>query len=266
VSSRDPYTAVICDCSSSKSMRLRPYSRTVSDTLPNPEAPTSYPQRPFTPPPGALDLLLVRHGASATFVPGAPFDLVDGQGDPELAPEGRNQAELVAARLATEHVDAIYVTNLRRTVQTAEPLAARLGLEPAVEPDLREIMLGDWEGGEFRRRVAEQDPIVQRMVAEQRWGLIPGAEQDEDFAARIRAAISRLAASHPGQRVVAFTHGGVIGQILCAATEARPFAFSSAENCSISQVVVVGEQWLVRRFNDTAHLATGLATVSEPPT
>jgi probable phosphoglycerate mutase len=231
-----------------------------------PDPPATYAQRPFTPPPGSLDLLLVRHGASAAFVPGRPFDLADGQGDPDLAPEGRHQAEQVAARLAHEHVDAIYVTNLRRTTQTAEPLASKLGLPLNVERDLREIMLGEWEGGAFRQHVAEQHPLAVQMYAEQRWGVIPGAEQDEDFAARIRAAIERLAAAHPDQRVVAFTHGGVIGQILHLATEARPFAFSAAENGSISQLVVTGDRWLVRRFNDTAHLDTGLATASAPPT
>ena len=52
--------------------------------------------------------------------------LLDGQGDPALAPEGRVQAEKVCARLAHERIDAIYVTTLRRTAQTAERLALSL--------------------------------------------------------------------------------------------------------------------------------------------
>src|SRR5690606_40381569 len=58
-------------------------------------------------------------------------------------PEGVEQAERLGERLGGEHFDAIYVTTLRRTVQTAEPLARRLGLEPRVEPGLREVHLGD---------------------------------------------------------------------------------------------------------------------------
>ena len=88
----------------------------------------------FRRPPGSTELLLVRHGESEPMVPGRPFPLVDGHGDPELAPDGRRQAELVGARLARHPIDAIYVTTLRRTVQTAAPLAATLGLEPIVEP------------------------------------------------------------------------------------------------------------------------------------
>ena len=64
---------------------------------------------------------------------GEDFALVDGHGDPPLDPIGHQQAERVAERLAGEDIAAIYVTSLQRTVQTAAPLAARLGLEPIVE-------------------------------------------------------------------------------------------------------------------------------------
>jgi 2,3-bisphosphoglycerate-dependent phosphoglycerate mutase len=228
-------------------------------------APRQFPQRPFSPPPGSLDLLLVRHGASAPFVTGRDFPLVDGHGDPELAPEGHEQAAQVGKRLAGEGIQAVYVSTLRRTAQTAAPLLDLLGMRPRVEPDLREVMLGEWEGGLFRQKVADGDPIALRMAEEQRWGVIPGAEEDEAFAARVRAAVVRLAAAHADQRVVAVTHGGVIGQILHQATGSRPFAFSNADNGSISQVVVAGDRWVVRRFNDTAHLTPSFSVTAAPP-
>jgi 2,3-bisphosphoglycerate-dependent phosphoglycerate mutase len=217
--------------------------------------PSAFHQRPFQPPPGATDLLLVRHGQSEAYVDGSPFSLVDGHGDPPLSGLGMEQAGRVCARLAGTGVDAIYVTPLRRTAQTAAPLAQRLGLQPEVEPGLREVYLGAWEGGEFRKRVAENHPISQRMFAEQRWDVIPGAESSEALARRVRDAIIRLAATHPGGRVAAFTHSGVIGQALALAAESRPFAFIGAENASISRVVISGDLWIVRGFNDTAHLA-----------
>jgi len=230
-----------------------------------PEA-TEYAQKSFTPPPGSLDLLLVRHGQSQAYEPGRPFALVDGQGDPPLSPIGREQAEAVGARLAREGIAALYVTTMVRTAETAAPLARLSGLTPLVEPDLREVHLGEWEGGVFRQRVAEGDPIALEMMEKERWDVIPGAEAADAFEARVRAAVGRLAAAHPGQRVVAVTHGGVIGEVLRQASAARPFAFTGAENCSVSQVVVVGERWIVRRFNDTAHLSAGFATVATPPT
>ena len=201
-----------------------------------------------------MELMLVRHGESEAYVAGRFFPLTDGHGDPPLSPEGREQAQRVSARLGVDGIDAIYVTSLRRTEQTAAPLAERLGLSPQVEAGLREVYLGEWEGGVYRQRVADNHPIAQQMFAEERWEVIPGAEPAVAFADRVRAAIERLAVRHPGERVAAFTHGGVIGQALAFATGSRPFAFVTADNASISRIVVTGDRWIVRGFNDTAHL------------
>ena len=218
------------------------------------EQPSAYRQRSLPVPPEALDLLLVRHGQSEAYVEGTPFPLVDGHGDPPLSELGRAQAELVCDRLAGAGVDAIYVTTLQRTVQTAAPLAERLGVTPLVEAGLREVYLGEWEGGLYRKMVADFHPIAQRMFAEERWDVIPGAESLVSFDGRVRAAIGRIAAGHAGQRVAVFTHGGVIGQALALATGSRPFAFNAADNASVSRVVVTADRWYVRTFNDTAHL------------
>jgi 2,3-bisphosphoglycerate-dependent phosphoglycerate mutase len=200
-------------------------------------------------------LLLVRHGQSAAYLDGRPFDLVGGQGDPPLSAEGARQAKRVCVRLAAEgRIDAIYVSTLRRTAQTAEPLAAQLALTPVVDADLREVHLGDWEGGLFRKMVATGDPVSLRMYTQERWDVIPGAEPAAELTGRIRAVISRLAVANPGQRVVAFTHGGVIGEVLAQATGSRPFAFTGADNASISSLVITGDRWIVRGYNDTAHL------------
>jgi 2,3-bisphosphoglycerate-dependent phosphoglycerate mutase len=218
------------------------------------QQPASFRQHRFAPPPGAMDLLLVRHGESEAYVDGQPFELVDGQGDPPLSADGQEQAKRVCARLAGAGIEAIYVSTLRRTAQTAAPLAEQAGLALRTEPDLREVHLGDWEGGLFRKMVAEGHPIMQRVGAEERWDLIPGAEPAVDFAARVRGVITRMAASHPGERVAAFTHGGFIGQALAQASGSRPFAFTGAANASISRLVITDQMWIVRGYNDTAHL------------
>jgi 2,3-bisphosphoglycerate-dependent phosphoglycerate mutase len=214
----------------------------------------SYRQARFTPPPGATRILLVRHGESARAIPGQPFPLVDGQGDPALAPDGERQALRVGERLRTEPITALYVTTLRRTAQTAAPLAGHLGLTPVVLADLREVHLGEWEGGLLRQKVAEADPVALRMRAAERWDVIPGAESTEALGERIRRGIGAVHAAHPDGLVAVFTHGGVIGQALAEATGSRPFAFTGADNGSISELVVAGGVWTVRRYNDTRHL------------
>jgi 2,3-bisphosphoglycerate-dependent phosphoglycerate mutase len=220
---------------------------------PEPEPPAFRQQR-FEPPPGATDLYLIRHGQSSPYVAGTLFALIDGQGDPPLSRDGEAQAELVGNRLAILGIEGIYVSTMRRTAQTAAPLAHRVGLTPIVEARLREVHLGEWEGGPFRKNVAEGHPIAVRMMAEERWDVIPGAEPAAAFHDRVRIAIERIAAAHPGQRVAAFTHGGVIGQALAIAAASRPFAFTGAENASISRLVITADRWIVRGYNDTAHL------------
>jgi probable phosphoglycerate mutase len=215
---------------------------------------TEYRQFRFQRPPGSTELVLIRHGESAPARFDRPYPFTDGHGDPELAPQGREQALRLADRFQHEHFDAIYVTTLRRTAQTARPLAERLGIVPKVEPDLREVHLGEWEGGLLRKHVAEGHPLVTEMNVKQRWDVIPGAEPMERLAERVRAGIGRIAGAHPDQRVAVVAHGGVIGQVLATATGSTPFAFVGADNASVSVLVVAGEQWIVRGYNDTSHL------------
>ena len=216
-----------------------------------------YRQRQFALPPGATEVILVRHGASAPAIPGQPFPLLDGHGDPPLAPEGVAQAEAVADRLAREQLAALYVTTLQRTHRTAAPLAERTGLATVVVPDLREVSLGEWEGGEFRIRMAQGDPVALQAVAEQRWDVIPGAETMESLAERVRAGIQAIVAhSGPDVSVAAIVHGGVIGEACRQATGSRAFAFVHSDNGSITRLIAFPDgAWLLRTFNDTAHLA-----------
>ncbi len=236
---------------------------TGSTDQPTSETATQFPQRPFEAPAGATEILLVRHGQSAPFSESDPFALVGGQGDPPLSTLGHEQAELVGARLARLQIDAIYATTLQRTVQTAEPLARRLGLPIRIESDLREVHLGDWEGGYFRKFAAEAHPAFAEMDALQDWGAIPGAESSVDLRSRVRRAIESLHLRHPGERLVIVSHGGAIGAALAEATGARSLAFSATDNASIAHLIVLGDRWVVRRYNDTGHLDGELSSSSE---
>jgi probable phosphoglycerate mutase len=224
----------------------------------------SYPQRDFSRPPEAVEILLVRHGASQAAVEGQPFELLEGQADPPLSPEGELQAQRVAALLAGEGLQALFITTLCRTAQTAAPITAATGLEPVVVPELREVHLGDLDGGAFRIALHRGDPIVSRVFAEERWDIIPGAERMKDLAARTRAGVERIVASvQPGATVAAVVHGGVIGELCHQATGSTRFAFTRADNCSITRLVILPDgRWWLRSFNEGGHHATVVARAS----
>lgn len=205
-------------------------------------------------------MLLVRHGQTVAAHLDEPFPLVDGHGDPELTELGHQQAQLTAERLALLDISGLYVTTLVRTVQTAAPLAQRLGLTPVVEPDLREVFLGEFEGGRFRIELENGHEAFTEVWRTGTFDAIPGAETWAQLAARAQAGLARIVARHPGETVVVVSHGGAIGALIASLTGAAPLTFFSPANCSVSELLITPEQAMLRRFNDSGHLDIAGAT------
>jgi len=213
-----------------------------------------YPQHRFVVPQGAVDVVFIRHCESIAAKPNQSFEMKDGHGDPPLHARGEAQALAVAERLKHEHFDALYVTTLVRTHQTMAPLAGCLGITPIEEPDFREVCLGDWEGGLYRIKAAENAPEFLKAKATHEWGLIPNAETTAQLHERVERGLWRLLENHVDQRVACVVHGGVIGAIMSIATGGRPFAMNGASNGSIHNVVLTKEQFYLRAYNDCTHL------------
>lgn len=120
-----------------------------------------------------------------------------GHADPPLNDAGRRQAHELAETLADERLDAIYASDLRRAHETAEIVARGLGLPVTVDPALREIDVGSWSGL-TREEIAARFPGQTDHDGERR----------DVFRARVLAALERIAAGHPGGRVLIVSHGG----------------------------------------------------------
>lgn len=211
-------------------------------------------QRPFALPQGATEVVLIRHG-SARYASEAAPELIDGHSDPELTELGHRQATAVAARLAATPITGVFVTPLRRTQQTADPLARRIGRIPVVVPELREVHLGDWEG-QLNHRVAREDSLTREIFDAERWDVIPNAEPMEQFSQRITAGMEQLVeAGGPDGTVLAVVHGGVIAEACRQVTGSRAFAFLYADNGSITRLMrLPSRRWALISFNETAHL------------
>jgi 2,3-bisphosphoglycerate-dependent phosphoglycerate mutase len=126
---------------------------------------------------------------------------------------GHEQARRLAARMAGEKADAVYVSDLLRARQTAAPIAGELALQPVPESGLREQHFGRVDG----MRVDD----IQRHHPEAWAGWLrfeedfamPEGESTRVFHARVMEAVQRVVASHPEQTVVVVTHGGVLDMI-----------------------------------------------------
>ncbi len=181
-------------------------------------------------------------------------EVADGPADPGLSDQGRQQAVLLTQYLASEHVDAVYSSPLRRAVETAEPLAGDRGLDMTVEPDVAEW---DRESGEYvpvEELKAADDPRW-RALLEGEWD---AEESPEEFRARAVGAVERIIAAHRGQRIAVVCHGGVINAYFAHVLAMRSGftnGFFYPNYTSINRIAAAstGERSVVT-INETSHL------------
>jgi broad specificity phosphatase PhoE len=178
------------------------------------------------------ELLLVRHGETAWNAE----QRFQGHADPPLNDVGREQARALADELAAEQLDAIYTSDLRRASETAEIVAARLGIEVIRRRELREIDVGDWQGLTWEE-IEEQYPDGRSRWEEHGHGW-EGGETYEQLRERVVAALWEIAASHPGGRVLVVGHGGTIRSVR-AHVEGRSVAESRRHAPAIGNCEVV---------------------------
>ena len=150
---------------------------------------------------------LVRHGA---------YPLLDralgGRGDHALDATGTAQAAHAAQMIAARPIMHIACSPVARAVQTAEPIAAALGLAVDIEPGFAEIDFAEWTGMEFTA-LAEL-PAWRVWNAFRGSACVPGGESMLGVQARAMAAVLRLHAAWPEGEVVVVSHADVIKAIL----------------------------------------------------
>ena len=152
-----------------------------------------------------MEIVLVRHGLPLR------VELETGIADPELAAEGHEQAAKMAAYLGVEDVEAVYVSPLRRALETARPLSKLLGLEAVVSEGVAEFDRNSREYVPVEELRATNDPRWEKLLR----GEWDGVDEDPSlFKARVVETIEDMIARHPGGRVVVVCHGGVINQYL----------------------------------------------------
>lgn len=151
----------------------------------------------------AVELILVRHALPERKV------LSSGAADPELTDDGHRQAELLADYLGTEAIDAVYTSPLRRAIQTAAPLARRLGLAAIVVDDVAEFDRHASSYIPIEELEADGDPRFHDPTSDI-WASTDGSD---DFEPRVTGAVDRLIGTHAGDTIVVVCHGGVINLV-----------------------------------------------------
>ncbi len=199
-----------------------------------------------------MRLTLIRHGETHGNVQRLLDTAPPGT---ELTDLGRAQAEQVADQFADAGIGTIYVSPAIRAIATGEPLAARLGLTPIVEPGIREIWAGDDEMSPSYEAWVAYVKVVRAWWTGDFSPSTRGGEDGVTFLARWDDVVNRAAAAAAEsgvERVAFFTHGGAM----------RTWSFLRARNCdprlaeipmpNIGTIELVGEpdNWIITAWND----------------
>ncbi|WP_432488352.1 histidine phosphatase family protein [Kineococcus sp. SYSU DK018] len=204
---------------------------------------------------------MARHGATAHTAQGR-LSGSTGQ-DPPLSEVGRDQARRLAGALrAAGGADVLVCSPVLRARQTAEEVATALGLGLRVEDDLREIDFGDWEGltpAEVDRRWPGAQDAWRQCSTEP----VPGGESLEQVGDRVARVRERLAAEHPGGRVLLVSHMYPVKLTVVDALGVPRVVMHRAhvDPTGLSEVraLPAGDPrgpWTLLRHNDSAHLRT----------
>jgi probable phosphoglycerate mutase len=222
-----------------------------------------------------IELVFVRHAQPDWEPDGKAID------EPGLTTLGREQAERAAQALASERPDALYVSTMRRAVETAEPIAARLGLEARAESWLCELGLPSLEGTPMEE-VAEFFVRSRARDLEEWWREgIAGGESFRHFHERVTGGIEALLLGSYGarlhldgahrlwqlpddfRRIVVVAHGGTIAVAASHLLGLEPVPWSH-ERMRLGWAGIVrlrtvpiasGAIWSMLAFNSRRHLS-----------
>jgi broad specificity phosphatase PhoE len=203
------------------------------------------------------EFVFVRHGQTEANVAGR----WEGWSEGTLTPCGRAQAEALARRLVGEFgrrgIAAIYTSPLRRAGETAQIVAAALGLAPVGVEGLKEINFGALDGIKLEEMEAQHPELFARWKDRKdmqfRW---PGGERRIDFFRRAARACDEILSRHSEDRVVVVTHGGTLRACLAhlLPEQMSDWWGYTLDNCGLTRVSVDGEDARLLVLNDGAHL------------
>lgn len=171
----------------------------------NSDAPPEGQKAEGAPPSRMIYLFLIRHGENEWVESGKLAGRTPGV---HLNEKGHQQSAALAERLTGQPITAIYSSPLVRCMETAQPLAERLGLPVCEEPGLLEVDYGDWRGGALKELSKEADwQLVQLYPSGFRF---PGGETLREVQSRVVGTLEELRTRHEGEAIAIFAHGDIL--------------------------------------------------------
>ncbi len=170
-----------------------------------------------------MRLYLIRHGETNS---NKDFRFIGNTDDP-LSEEGLVQAKETADSLIGVDIKAVYSSDLKRAMQTAEIIAKSHSLEVKAKNSLREIDFGDWELLTYDDIDVLYHDIFKRWLADPVNTQIPGGESWKQFRGRILFAVKEIVDQEKDGNVIVVLHGGPIKLLVSYLNGDDPMFFKS---------------------------------------
>lgn len=177
-------------------------------------------------------LIFVRHGYSQA----NEKNIFAGITDVPLTELGKEQAVLTANYLSQYDIDVLYSSDLKRAVQTAQPIAEQTGLPIILNEKLREMDLGEWEELPFEAVVKNYPKEYDLWMTDVGNAAAPGGESIAELRKRIITAVEEITAKHRCKTVCVVTHAEAMRMLFWTWTEKRLADIPYVPNSSVTVV------------------------------
>lgn len=206
------------------------------------------------------EIYLIRHAQAE----GNLYRIMQGHWNGEVTEQGRRQIQALERRFEGVHIDAVYASDLDRTVLTASAVAGPRGLPIRTEPALREINLGPWEAKFFGNLIKDEPERAKVFMTDPESWRLEGAETFAQVRERAMAALESIARRHEGQTVAVVSHGVTIRCLLtaiCGVSLREPEKLPIGGNTAVSHLLWEKGRFRALAVNDDSHLKA----LEEPP-
>jgi len=197
-------------------------------------------------------LLLVRHGITEY----NSTRRFAGYSDVELSDEGYRQVGKLRDYLANEKIDAVYSSDLKRALATAEVICTGHDVDIMSGTELREANYGEIEGLTFQE-IGERYPEVAELVANFDLSLeFPGGESFAGFIERTVKFLDRLNGHEPSETILIVSHSGPLRTLACHLLGIGQGCWWQLrfDNASLSVIDTYPRGAILTRLNDVSHL------------
>lgn len=196
-----------------------------------------------------MQILLLRHGETDWNLQGR----CQGATDLDLNQIGMRQVSEIAGYLSQEKIHAVYSSNLKRAIRTAEAIGLPHNLAVTIDDSLRELHHGEFEGLTFPEIRAIYPDFIQKWREKPTELLIPGGERLIDVEKRVWEGMNRIVQRHrPEETVVIVSHNFPILAILCriTGTPLNQYRSFHLDPCGVNRISYHREgEWKVTQIN-----------------